>query len=211
MRDRGTRFVSVEAGIGVGKSTMLPLLVDELNRDSAKPWKQVQEPVDDPMFAELLDKFYKEPTTENRVRFQFYVTDARFDLVNSLPTDYNYVIERSLLSDVVFCQLNFLEMECPEGHYMGYFYYISKRLKDYPQISDAVYLTCDPQVALARIQSRGRECEKSITLDYVKDLHRFHDSCLPQACRVQGTTLREYDWTNFGSVNQIARDFMGVK
>lgn len=204
------RLVGVEANIGVGKSTVLPQLVEVLNRKDDVVWEQIQEPVDDPVFTELLTRFYDEPTTKNRVLFQFYVTDQRHDLLQGLDPQKNYVIERSLYSDVIFCHLNFLEMESPEGTYMGYYYYIKKRMETYPQINDIVYLRCDPAVAHARIKQRGRECEQSIALHYVEELHRYHDACLPQQCRVYGAKLHTYDWTNFGNVERIVDDLLNT-
>lgn len=200
------RLVSVEANIGAGKSTMLPKLVDALNElDDDNVWEQIQEPVDDPMFAELLARFYENPTTENRVKFQFYVTDSRHDLLQELDPSKNYVIERSLYSDVIFCHANFLEMECPEGSYMGYYYYIKKRMETYPQINDLVYLKTDPVAALSRIQSRGRECEQEISLAYLTDLHNFHEACLPQQCRIYGAKMHTFDWTSFGDAKVVAK------
>lgn len=202
-------LIGVEANIGVGKSTMLPAFVDALNHFNVgdKPWEQIQEPVDDPVFMELLTRFYEEPTTANRVKFQFYVTDRRHDLLTGIDLENkNFVIERSLYSDVIFCHLNFLEMESPEGHYMGYYYYIKKRMETYPKIDHIVYLSCDPCVAHDRIMSRGRGCEKDITQAYIRELEAYHKACLPQQCRVYGAKLHEYDWTNFGDVYQVAMD-----
>lgn len=204
-------LIGVEANIGVGKSSMLPKFVDALNKYNVggKPWKQIQEPVDDPMFMELLAKFYDKPTARNRIVFQTYVTDARHDLLQGLDFDScHYVIERSLYSDLIFAHQNMLEMERVKGTYMSYFYYIKKRMDTYPKIDYIVYLSCDPEVAHKRILQRGRECEMGITEAYISELEDYHKACLPQQCRVYGATLFEYDWTKFGDVEQIAKDLL---
>lgn len=206
------RLVAVEANIGVGKSTLLPRLVDALNFFNSgvggKPWRQIQEPADDPKFMQLLDAFYKEPTTENRVKFQYYVTNRRHDMLQELDTSFNYVIERSLYSDLIFCQLNFLEMECPEGRYMNYYYNIKRKMETYPKIDDVVYLTCDPSRAVKSIKERGRECEQGISYDYISELESFHRACLPQQCRVYGAKLHTFDWTDYGCQYAIAWELM---
>ncbi len=41
-----------------------------------------------------------------------------------------------------------------------------------------IYLKCSPEVCLGRIKIRGREEEKSITLEYLNKLHKAHEDWL---------------------------------
>lgn len=186
-------FVAIEANIAAGKSTLLPLLAEELG------WENIVEPVDDPKFTELLEDFTKNPHDSNiRIRFQKYITERRSNLVNELDPSKNYLIERSLYSDLIFSQANFLSMERPDASYMDYYYDIKRRLNDYPSISLVVYLKTTPEVAYKRLQGRGRAAEKGTSLAYIKDLHRFHEACLPQICREMKTPLVTLGWDTFG-------------
>lgn len=186
------KLIAVEGNIGCGKSTVLPTLAAELG------FKFIQEPVDDPRFLELLDQFTKHPhDTKKRLEFQQYITKRRAELLKDIP-DGNYLIERSLFSDLIFSQVNMLSMERPEGEYLGYYYDIIKRLEDYPKVDAVVYLQTTPRVCWERMKSRGRSAEEGTPLSYLSDLSRYHDAGLPQICREYGALLCRFDWDDFG-------------
>ena len=191
------RVIAVEGNIGAGKSTMLPELAEKLG------FKFLQEPADDPIFLELLNSFTANPhDTEKRLEFQQYITATRAKLLNEVPDD-DYVIERSLFSDLIFSQVNMLGMERPDGKYLSYFYDIKSRLKEYPRVDAVVYLKTNPLTAFQRMQSRDRKEESGTPLDYLIDVHNFHEACLPQICREYKTPLVTVDWNNFGSAQDI--------
>lgn len=192
------RIVAIEANIGVGKSTLIPELAKALN------FNAIQEPVDDPEFTRLLKDFTSFPNdTDKRLKFQMYITETRAALLKDLP-DGDYIIERSLFSDLVFSQVNMLGMERPDGKYLAYYYDIIDRLKDYPRMDILVYLKCDPKVAHNRINERARDAESGTPLEYIEDLERYHAAALPQICRTYGTSLIELDWSMFGSAEHVA-------
>lgn len=191
-----SKFIVVEGNIGTGKSTVLPVLVESLNIGSDTEWVELQEPVDDPEFTRLLTKFYEDPTPENRIIFQKHITCRRHEMCKGLDTTKNYVLERSLLSDLTFSQANLLTTERPDGSYISYFYDIKDKLEDYPKLSACIYLSADPVKSFERIRQRGRVAEKDITLDYVTDIHNFHETCLPQICREYSIPLLKFDWSD---------------
>lgn len=190
------KLIAIEANIAAGKSTLLEPLRQQLEALTGEEWKVLIEPVDeDPEFHRLLKVFIENPDQpDRRVEFQKYLTNGRQTMLKDI-TDGNYIIERSLFSDLVFCQLNFLTMEMPSAHYMDYYYDIKRRLEDYPQIDAVVYLDRDPLACLASIQKRGRDGEEGYPYEYIKDVSAFHDACLPQICRQYNTELI---WFNLG-------------
>ncbi|CAM3649604.1 deoxynucleoside kinase [Parendozoicomonas haliclonae] len=205
LKNQTNHFVAVEANIAAGKSTLLPQLATELG------WEPLKEPVDDPRFTELLEDFTKHPHDANRrIRFQKYITERRAGLVTELDTSKNYLIERSLYSDLIFSQANFLSMEQPNAMYMDYYYDIKRRLLEYPRISAVVYLRTTPEVAYGRLISRGREAENGTPLSYIQDLHNFHEACLPQICREMKTPLIELEWDNFGCEKEVAQMILDI-
>ncbi|MGY0219938.1 deoxynucleoside kinase [Endozoicomonadaceae bacterium StTr2] len=192
-------FVAVEANIAAGKTTLLPKLAAELG------WEHLKEPVDDPKFTALLEDFTRHPTDSGcRIRFQQYITERRAALVESLPTDRNYLIERSLYSDLIFTQANFLSMPQPDENLMLHYCEIQRRLKDYPRISAVVYLRTTPEVAHKRLQQRARQAEDGTPLSYIRDIHNYHEAMLPQICEMMGTPLLTTSWDNFGCERQLA-------
>lgn len=187
------RIIAIEANIGAGKSTLLDPLRKELELWSGEDWEVIIEPIDqDPEFHRLLKVFVANPDdADKRVEFQKYITAQRQELLRGLP-DGNYLLERSLFSDLVFSQCYFLTAERPSAHYMDYYYDIKRRLKDYPQIDLVLYLDRDADACAKSIKTRGRDGE-SYPLEVLEDLKRFHDACLPQICREYNTKFVKVD------------------
>jgi deoxyadenosine/deoxycytidine kinase len=92
-------------------------------------------------------------------------------LDRSLGTDKN-VFEKMLydskqISDI---EHNMYNLWCD-------FYYKYVR----PEFENIViYLRCDPQIAYSRIKKRGRSEEQNISLEYLNDLHKYHENWLMQ-------------------------------
>lgn len=198
------KLVAIEGSIGTGKSTLLPKLVGSLTKLTGDQWTQLQEPVDDPKFLELLNDFTKHPDdAEKRIRFQMYITNRRSEMLKDIP-DGNYVIERSLFSDLVFCQTNMLNTERPDGKYLSYYYDIKDRLEDYPTVDCLVFLGSDPKLSYDRMLLRARAEESGTPFEYFQDLEAFHRTCLPQICRTYNTPYLCVDWSQFGDVDVLA-------
>ncbi|WEJ84146.1 deoxynucleoside kinase [Kluyvera intermedia] len=184
------KIVSIEANIAAGKTTLLEPLAASLSARTGVNWSVLKEPVDeDPVFLELLQVFVENPTdADARVAFQLYITHCRQALLKAIP-DGNYVIERSLFSDIVFCHVNFLMTEQPSARYMSYFYQIKDYLKSYPQIDLVVYIDRDVESCYDACMARGRTGESQYTREYFEDVKAFHDACLPQITRQYGSKL----------------------
>ena len=198
-------FVAVEANIAAGKSTLLPKLAAALD------WDPIQEPAEDPEFARLLGEFTQNPkNSRSRIRFQSYITERRAAIVESLPADRNYLIERSLYSDLIFTQANFLSMEQPDTEFMLHYCDIQRRLKDYPRISAIVYLHTTPDVAHSRLLSRARQAENGTPFEYIRDIHNYHEAILPQVCESMRTPLITMDWNDFGCEHEVAQRIEAV-
>jgi deoxyadenosine/deoxycytidine kinase len=205
MQKQDFHIIAIEGNIGAGKSTVLGKLQDALNEreGNGKPWQILYEEVEsDPEFQRLLKAFTQDPT--QRIAFQRYITERRADVCRKLDPNYNYVIERSLFSDLVFCQANLMEACRPDGQDLSYYYDIERRLEDYPQVSSVVYLKTDPEVCYNRMLSRGRDAENGTPFDYIKLLSGMHDTLLPVICNKYNTSLLVHDWTYFGCPETLA-------
>ncbi|WP_199610121.1 deoxynucleoside kinase [Flocculibacter collagenilyticus] len=198
------KLIAIEGNIGVGKSTLLPQLVNELNTSSTEQWRLIIEDVDtDPEFQRLLKAFTVDPS--RRIEFQRYITNKRADICQGLDPNYNYVIERSLFSDLVFCQANLAEACRPDGKDLDYYYDIQDKLTDYPQVSAVVYLKSDPVKSYQRMLARSRDAEAGTTQEYLQLVSDCHDTFLPHICRRYNTQLLIQDWTDFGCYQTLAR------
>ncbi|MGL5012869.1 MAG: deoxynucleoside kinase [Bacteroidales bacterium] len=178
------KIVVIEGNIGCGKSTLLKPLCAELEARTLEPWTVLVEPVDeDAEFHRLLKIFIDNPTDANkRAEFQNYMTTMRAELLSTVP-DGNYILERSLFSDLVFTHTNMLSTSAPTGEYWNCYWDIAKRLEDYPKPDVLVYLSREPQACLESCMKRDRAGEGAYDIDYFTDLHRFHLACLPQVTR----------------------------
>lgn len=204
------KLVVIEGNVGAGKSTVLPAICDNLTALTNQPWEILLEPVDtDPEFHRLLKQFIEFPTDANkRAEFQNYMTVNRAELLKSVP-DGNYILERSLFSDLVFTHTNMLTTSCPTGEYWNAYWEIARRLEDYPKPDALVYLSRDPKACYDSAVARDREGESGYDLDYFQDLHRFHLACLPQSTRKYGIPYIEHECgTNFPNGKLIAYEVL---
>lgn len=178
------KLVVIEGNIGSGKSTLLPNLEVAMEELTGEKWQTLVEPVDtDPEFHRLLKQFIANPTDGDlRAEFQLYMTRSRHTMLQDIP-DGNYILERSLFSDLVFTHTNFLSTSCPSGSYINSYWDIVKHLESYPKPDVMVYLSRDPEACMESAMERDRDGESSYELHYFEDLHRFHLACLPQITR----------------------------
>lgn len=184
------KLVAVEGPIAAGKSTLIKTLPEALSAATGEEWTSILEQCDiDPEFNRLLKQFIEHPTDANkRAEFQRYVTRSRYNLLKDLP-DGNYVIERSLYSDLVFTQCNMMGTEGPTGEYQAAFYDVKEHMTDYPPVDLVVYLDRESKACIDSAISRDRDGESAYQLDYFEDLRRYHLTVLPQACRMYGAKL----------------------
>jgi len=196
-------LIAIEGNIGVGKSTLLPKLVEQLNTHSTKTWQLIIEDVDtDTEFQRLLKAFTVDPT--KRIEFQRYITNKRSQICQNLDPQSHYVIERSLFSDLVFCQANLAEACRPDGQDLDYYYDIQEKLKDYPPVSAVIYLKSDPVISYQRMLERARDAEVGTSQEYLQLISDCHDTFLPHICRRYNTELIIEEWTDFGCHKQLA-------
>lgn len=187
------KIICVEGNIGAGKSTLLPKLAAALK---ATP---ILEPVDsDPQFQFLLGEFSRDPlNVDARSNFQCYISAQRTELFKTLDANGVYIIERSLLSDLVFTHAgiaNYANSIEDVAKHMACYKHLIEQVKNDPIMSYCIYLKTDPTVAFERMRHRGRTEEMDLDLGYISDIDAFHDAVLPQACRKMGTQLITVDW-----------------
>lgn len=194
-------LISLEANIAAGKSTLAPKLAEALG------YEYILEDVDtNEEFKRLLKEYTEDPT--KRINFQRWITKHRAELCRRLDPAGNYIIERSLYSDLVFSLANIFSVPRPDGEDMGYYYDIHSALVDYPKINAVVYLRTEPSVVHNRLLERARKEEDGTPEEYLRLVHNCHEVFLPEICRRFETPLLTFDWNNFGEAEKVAE---GIK
>jgi deoxyadenosine/deoxycytidine kinase len=171
--------ISIEANIGVGKTTFLSL-IDKFYHDE---FNTISEPLEDWLnkFADvdnnILGLLYNDSKRWGYT-FQHNAFLTRIQKIeNNFDSNKINLSERSVLSDYnVFAKmlkadgkLNEIEWKI----YINWMNLLLKKISIKPKL--IVYLRLDPEIAYQRIKKRNRHEEESIPLEYIKQVHEFHE------------------------------------
>ncbi len=175
------KWFLVEGNIGSGKTTLLDKLEENSN------WEVIREPVNLWMDIKgsdgknLLQEFYEEPTRYAYL-FQTMVFKTRLESLDHTQTSPFRFSERSIWTDrYVFgksCinsnKMNDLETNC----YKFWFPWLEEKFFKKPD--GIIYLRTEPEKCLSRMRERARHEEDSVSLDYLKEIHNYHEEWLNQ-------------------------------
>ena len=178
-------IISLEGNIGAGKSTFLEHLEKTLTNNS--DWIFLREPVHiweeirDEHGETVLSKFYANPE-KYAFSFQVMAYTTRYQelkrIVEEYPDCKGIICERSLEADKHI----FAKMLHSDGLIDGVMYNIYERYFSVYEgnftLDGIIYIHADPEVCFDRIVKRSRNGETSISLDYLKNCCRYHESWL---------------------------------
>ena len=170
----------VEGNIGVGKSTFLSLLAKKIpNLDV------LTEPLDDwgkQTFGQsLLANFYEDtPRWAYTLETLTMICRSRDHVREQQNPSPNRVLERSIYSGLYCFARNSFESGCMTKVEWKIYnewakFLIHTRCKP-PQ--GFIYLQADPNVCYKRVQKRNRESEKSLSIEYIKQIEYWHNRFL---------------------------------
>jgi deoxyadenosine kinase len=186
-------LIGVSGIIGVGKSTLTDSLGGHMDL------KIFQEPV---KTNEYLGKFYQDM---NRYAFpmQVYLLNHRFRQYQQMIWENkNCIQDRTIYEDVIFARLlnrsgiiNDLDFKT----YMQLFENMTSFIR-HPDI--VVFLDVEPEKAMERINKRGRECEKDISLEYLVTLRDGYEEWLKD---IEGKVpIIRLDWNTYQDTEKVA-------
>lgn len=112
--------------------------------------------------------------------FQSYVTLTTMKMLTQQTDKPIKLIERSVYS-ARFCFVEKMMNDgiiTPEQHAVldEWFQWVNDNVD--LNIDLIVYLRCDPKLAFRRMQQRNRSEERSVSLEYLEDLHKYHENWL---------------------------------
>lgn len=173
-------YLIVEGNIGAGKSTFLDLLDKKLSvqvvYEPCEKWKNVGG-------ENILDAFYKDGTRWGYT-FQSYAFISRIlaqeEAAQKNSRNLLQVLERSVYSDrYCFAKncyslglMNHLEWSI----YLSWFDTIAAQHIQPPLAF--IYLQADPEICYERLLKRNRKEEKLVGLEYLQELHKYHEDWL---------------------------------
>ena len=187
-------FIGISGLIGAGKTTLAEALAKELNLPV------FYEPVTN---NEYLKDFY---TDMKRYAFpmQIYLLNKRFKQQQQIVWNgTGGVQDRTIYEDSVFAR-----MLCDSGYmeereyktYLELFQNMSNFMKK-PNI--IVHLDLTPEESLRRIQLRNRQCEQSISLEYLNALYKAYEDFVNEIAKV--IPVIKVDYQRFHSADQMAK------
>jgi len=165
-------FVAIAGNIGVGKTTLTRALAAQLS------WQCYLEPV---INNPYLDDFYAD-MSRWAFHLQVYFLSKRFVSQREIElADVSCVQDRTIYEDVEV----FARTLHNRGHLIGRdwdnYRDLFHAMTDYLRAPDLiVYLRCDVDTLLQRIQKRGRPSEMSISADYLTELNDAYEAWVRQ-------------------------------
>jgi deoxyadenosine/deoxycytidine kinase len=162
------KFIAVAGNIGVGKSTLVTLLSERLG------WKPFFEPVEENPY---LADFYRDMSAW-AFHSQIYFLTRRLRIHRQLIDHYNSAIQdRSVYEDAeIFAHNLYRQGLIGERDYRSYrdLYQVLAEFLPPPDL--VVYLRASVPTLVGRIRSRGRDYERRISPEYLKQLNELYES-----------------------------------
>lgn len=166
-------FVSIAGNIGVGKSTLTTLLGEVFN------WQMFFEPV---INNPYLEDYYQDMKRWS-FHLQVYFLSQRFEVQKRiLDKPASAVQDRTIYEDVEIFAPVLHRRGCMDNRDYENYREVFRNMASFLTPPDLIiYLHAKPKTVLQRINSRGRNCESDIPLDFLQDLHEAYEDWIERA------------------------------
>jgi len=166
-KNHPNELVIVDGVVGSGKTTFMNILQEELGLHG------FEEPVTD---NPLLEKFY-----HDRKRYAFplqvFFLNRRFRMLKDAEgLASSSVMDRSIYGDVIFAKLLHEGGDMEKEEFLLYQELLVNMLDHIEAPKLMIYLKCDVDTALSRIQKRGRDYEQIVERDYWERLNKEYEA-----------------------------------
>ncbi len=160
-------YVAIAGNIGVGKTMVTDLIGERLG------WDTYYEPVEDNPY---LDDFYADMKRYS-FHLQVFLLSKRFALQRRITeSGHSVVQDRTIYEDTeIFARILYRRGMMSERDYRNY-RDLFATMVGYLRPPDLIlYMRARPETILSRIRARGRDCEREIDPDYVRELHDSYE------------------------------------
>jgi deoxyadenosine/deoxycytidine kinase len=196
-------YIGIAGTIGVGKSTLTMNLAQALN------FEPILEEVDGNPY---LDKFYHDMKGYGTM-MQVWLLNHRFrqhrEFVTriSLGKIRGVVQDRTIWEDTIFARMlnehpDKIISDLDYNTYLDLFDNMVLRELVFPQL--LIYLDVRPETAIKRIASRGRDMEKTISLEYLRFLQKNYEQFIGEM-EGAGVRILRLNWEQFPPMSEVVR------
>ena len=161
------KFIAVAGNIGVGKSTLVKLISNQLN------WTPFYEPVTENPY---LEDFYEDMSAWG-FHSQIYFLMRRLRIHRKIIDQRGSVIQdRSVYEDAeIFAHNLFLQDAISERDYATYNELYQVLVEFLPPPDLIIYLRASLETLLSRISKRDRTYERTISVSYLSELNELYE------------------------------------
>jgi deoxyadenosine kinase len=189
----GNIFIGIAGMIGAGKSTLATALGKHLGIDC------YYEPVAD---NEYLADFYRD-TARYSFAMQVYLLNRRFQQHQEIIwRGRSAVQDRTIYEDSIFAKMLAETGLMDRRDYETYVQLFRNMSNFMCKPNVIVYLDVSPEASAARIESRSREVESGISLDYLRALHAGYQEFVATISKV--IPVIRVDYERFASTEAMA-------
>ncbi len=162
------KFVAIAGNIGVGKSTLVQMVCDQMG------WEPFYEPVtENPYLAD----FYSDMNAWSFHSQVFFLTHRLRSHYKLSQHPESVVQDRSVYEDAeIFAQNLYLQGHIQERDYQTYRDLYETMLRFLPPPDLVIYLRASAPTLLNRISNRGRDYERSIAPNYLDGLNNLYEA-----------------------------------
>lgn len=162
------KFVAIAGNIGVGKSTLVKMLCREMD------WDPFYEPVNENPY---LSDFYHNMSAwafHSQIFFLTHRLRAHFNLAqhpNSVVQDRSVYEDSEIFARNLYRQGNITDRD-----YQTYRELYETAVQFLPPPDLVIYLRASADTLINRINSRGRDYERKISVDYLQNLNDLYET-----------------------------------
>jgi deoxyadenosine kinase len=187
-----TAFIAISGLIGAGKTTLATSLGEALNLPV------YYEPVKD---NEYLEDFYKD-MAKYSFPLQIYLLNKRFQQHQQIIWQgCGGIQDRTIYEDSVFAKMLMQSSLMEERDYRTYLTTFSSMSNFMKKPNVIIHLDVTPEQSLERIKLRSRECESSVSLEYLQNLHLAYEDFLKEISQI--IPVIRVDWNEFLPIERV--------